>query len=171
VAGVIDNGRQRPAIGRCGPRDEQHVVGGSGRIEAANELPRVLVPIVAVRGQRACSDSVGNHRRLETVNGGSYKLGDLLRQAVQIGSHQVAPGQIGAAGVHQSCPVRVRKGNQQLLGPDIGPGTDPLGNLHDLRMKEQTMVQGDHHLSLVLAVPLGSLKGHGGGQKGPMDSR
>ena len=116
-------------------RHEQRVVGRRARVVAAGEPPRVLVPVVAVRGEAAAAVAVGHVRLGSRGTRLEDRVGNVLRERVEVGLDQLDSGLV------VELRVRVRGGmgvghrdEQLLLGearslPDRGAEPELVGRV------------------------------------------
>ncbi len=113
VAGVVE--QRRPHVARVArdPCDEQGVVGGDVGVVAGGEAPRVGIPEIAVRRQRAAPVTVGHPGRLECGDRLLDRCADLIREAVEVGPDQLDARLVAELGVGVRAGVGVRHADQQ----------------------------------------------------------
>jgi hypothetical protein len=156
MTGVVDDSRDGTTTTvRHDPGHQDCVVGRTGRIETADELPGAFVPGVAVGGEITAAPAVEDRGRPGVTHRLRGQLGETLGDRVEVRADQVPAGEAGPAAHHQAGRVRVRRRHLDLCRRDPPSAADGGAHPVHLGLLEDAMVECDDELPLGMAARQG----------------
>ena len=147
MAGIVDDGRQDFSALAGDARNHHGVIGRAFRVEAADVLPMILIPVIALGRQCTAALTVNNGRRLDRLLRLLGELPDLRGDLVEVRPDQIAAGEMRARARHPAGAVRVRQRDLHLSRSQSRRLADGLAEVRHLDAVQDAVVHGDDQLA------------------------